>query len=534
MNSAITKILPLSIFLMVTGAGAEPAPACVDLDGKAAVSNLVDKDDRITKSKAPAVRLMRTTGEQPGLSLPVASMPLARADDAPATPAVKPNVLFILVDDMGWRDVGFMGSKYYQTPHIDKLAQQSFRFTQGYAPCTVCSPSRASILTGQYPARLHLTDWIPGFPTPNNSAWKTPDWTMQLPHQEVTLAEAFKTAGYVTASIGKWHLGGKDSLPTAHGFDVNIGGGHAGQPASYFFPYGKPGQPGFVAGLQDGGDPKEYLTDRLTKEAQKFITAQHKANKPFFLYLPHYGVHGPWQGKPELIAKYKEHDPDGGQNNPTYAAMVESIDDSVGALMKTLDDLGIRDDTMVVFTSDNGGVMYAPITDNAPLRDGKGGPYEGGIRDPMVISWPGHVATGESAVPMLSMDFYPTLLELAGVKQEAKVDGVSLVPLIEAKPAGSAIAARDAIFWHYPHYRSHGKGHMNPPNSTIRKGDWKLILHYANAGKRIELYNLKNDPGEKDNLAEKEPATAKVLRERLDRWLEETGAQLPVWNGKPE
>jgi arylsulfatase A len=454
-------------------------------------------------------------------------IPVARADNAPVAPAGKPNVLFILIDDMGWRDVGFMGSKYYETPNIDKLAGGGFRFTQGYAPCTVCSPTRASILTGQYPARLHLTDWIPGQVTAKNSVWKTPDWTMQLPHKEVTLAEAFKAAGYTTASIGKWHLGGKGSLPTDHGFDLNIGGAHAGQPASYFFPYGKPGDNSFVPGLQQDGGPGEYLTDRLTKEAQKFITTQHQAGKPFFLYLPHYGVHSPWQAKPELIAKYKGHSPDGGQKNPTYAAMVESIDDSVGALMKTLDELGIRDNTVVVFTSDNGGVMYAPITDNAPLRGGKGNPYEGGIRDPMVISWPGRIPAGESAVPMLSMDFYPTLLELAAVKQEAKVDGVSLVPLLTGKPGGSKIAARDSVFWHFPHYRSHPGQPTTPPNSTMRHGDWKLIQLYTDAGKVTELYNLQNDPGEKTDLAAKEPERVKAMLARLENWQKEVGAQLP-------
>ncbi len=472
-------------------------------------------------------------------ALPVSSP--ACAADAPTVPAhapavaptdahpAKPNVLYILIDDMGWRDVGFMGSKYYQTPSIDKLAHEGFRFTQGYAPCCVCSPSRASILTGQYPARLHLTDWIPGFPTPKHSAWKTPDWTMHLPKETTTLADAFKAAGYATASIGKWHLGGKGSLPQDHGFDLNIGGTHSGQPASYFRPYGKPNDPHFVPGLEeDEGDPKEYLTDRLTKEAQKFIAAQHKAGKPFFLYLPHYAVHMPLGGKPDLVAKYRKRAADGGQNNPTYGAMVESVDDSVGALMKTLDDLGIRNDTVVIFTSDNGGVMYAPVTDNAPLRGGKGDPYEGGIRDPMVVAWPGHIASGQSAVPMLSMDFYPTLLELTGVKQEAQVDGVSLVPVLSGKPEGSAIAHRDAIFWHYPHYRNHGPGHMNPPCSTIRQGDWKLILLYADAGKRIELYNLKQDPGEKVDLAAKEPTKAAAMRQRLDDWLKDTGAQLPV------
>lgn len=472
------------------------------------------------------------------LCLPFAS---AGAADAPRTsaktPAIaptdshpaKPNVLYILIDDMGWRDVGFMGSRYYRTPSIDKLAHDGFRFTQGYAPCCVCSPSRASILTGQYPARLHLTDWIPGFPTPKNSAWKVPNWTRHLPKGAVTLADAFKAAGYATAAIGKWHLGGKGSMPEDHGFELNIGGGHAGQPASYFYPYGKPNQDLRVPGLyEDEGDPQEYLTDRLTTEAQKFITAQHDAGKPFFLYLAHFAVHEPLQAKAKLVAKWKGRRPDGGQKNPTYAAMVESVDDSVRALMKTLDKLGIRKDTVVVFTSDNGGVMYMPATDNAPLRGGKGEPYEGGIRDPMVVCWPGHIAPGESSVPMLSMDLYPTLLELAGVKQPAPVDGVSVVPVLSGKPQGSAIAARDAIFWHYPHYRNHGPGHMNPPCSTIRQGDWKLILLYADAGERLELYNLKTDPGEKTNLAAKEPARAQAMRQRLGRWLKDVGAQVPT------
>lgn len=454
------------------------------------------------------------------------------ADDAAPQTAKKPNIIFFLVDDLGWRDVGFNGSRYYETPNIDRLAAQGMRFGQGYAACAVCSPTRASIMTGQYPARLHLTDWIPGEGDKKDGKFKVPSWRQFLPKDAPTLAEELRRVGYATASVGKWHLGGKpqNSLPQDRGFDVNIAGGELGGPATYFYPYGAKDSKWHVPGLDEDGvaRPDEYLTDRLTVEAQHFLEKHHAEHprQPFFLYMAHYAVHVPLYGKPDLVAKYRNKAPDGGQKNPVYAAMIDSTDQSLGALLATLDRLHLRDDTVIVFTGDNGGLDHpgAHVTSNAPLRGGKGMAYEGGTREATVIAWPGHIPAGENATPILSMDFYPTLLNLAGVKPSHPVDGLDLAPLWARDPAASApIAARDALFWHYPHYWN---GTFVTPFSAVRMADWKLIHFYEDD--RWELYDLKNDPGEQKDLAKADPARAETLRLRLAAWLKETGAQLPV------
>jgi arylsulfatase A-like enzyme len=432
-------------------------------------------------------------------------------------PPLKPNILFILVDDLGWADVGCYGSKYYETPNIDRLAAQGMRFTDAYAACAVCSPTRASILTGKYPARLRLTDWIPGEGNSRTNKLEVPTWRQFLPLEEVTIAKALKSAGYVTASIGKWHLGGPDFYPEHQGFDLNVAGSDIGHPAAYFWPY--IGKRRTVPGLQAGGRSGEYLTDRLTDVAEKFIEANR--SKPFFLYFAHYAVHLPLQAKPALVEKYKAKNAFGGQTNPVYAAMIESVDDSVGRLLRKLSALGIQERTVVVFMSDNGG-LWPQATSNAPLRAGKGYPYEGGTREPLIIKWPGATPPGSTcSVPVSSIDFFPTLLEIADVPRPSPVDGVSLVPLL--KQTGSV--SRDALFWHYPHYWG---GNAVRPFGSVRAGDWKLIEFYEDM--RVELYNLKEDLSETHDLVKEDPQKATELRELLHRWRQSVDAQMPIPN----
>lgn len=424
-----------------------------------------------------------------------------------------PNFIVILVDDLGWTDLGCQGSKFYETPHIDRLAREGMRFTQAYAACTVCSPTRAALLTGKYPARLHITDWIPGHARPD-AKLNVPDWRMFLPHEERTLAEALRDAGYATASIGKWHLGGPEFYPERHGFDVNIAGFEKGSPPSYFAPYKIPT-------LTDG-PPGEFLSDRLTDEAVRFIEAHR--DRPFFIYLPHYAVHTPLMAKSNVIAKYQaKADPSHPQRHPVYAALVESVDDSVGRILQTLETLQLARDTVIVFTSDNGGLVLRNVTSNLPLREGKGSAYEGGVRVPLIVKWPGVTRPGSVCdAPVITPDFYPTLLEIAGLKpaRGQVVDGMSLVPLLRGRGA----IRRDALFWHYPHYHPGGA----TPYGAIREGDWRLVEFYED--NHVELYNLRRDIGEKHNLAESEPALAKRLRDKLHAWRQRVGAQMPSPN----
>jgi len=432
--------------------------------------------------------------------------------------AAPPNVVFILIDDLGRNDLGCYGSTFYKTPHIDRLAAGGMKFNHAYAACPVCSPTRAAIMTGKYPARLHLTDWLPGRADRPDQKLLRPIIRQQLPLEEVTLAEALKSAGYATAHVGKWHLGGKGFEPERQGFDVNIGGDHTGTPLSYFAPFRSPKDGRFMPGLEQAADG-EYLTDRLTVEAERFIEANK--DQPFFLYLPHYTVHIPLRAKKELIAKYSSDGKPGRQNNPVYAAMIESMDDSVGRILKKLDDLKLTGNTIVIFTSDNGGLCTlegpnTPATINSPLREGKGYLYEGGIRAPLLVKWPGVVKPGsECDAPVSSIDFFPTLLEACGVKSPVRPDGVSLLPLLK----GAADLKREAIFWHYPHYSNQG----GKPGAAVRAGDFKLIHFFEND--RLELYDVKNDPGEIQNLIEKQPDVAKALHARLLAWQKEAGAQ---------
>jgi arylsulfatase A-like enzyme len=429
------------------------------------------------------------------------------------------NVVFILADDWGWTDLGCYGSRYYQTPNLDRLASQGMRFTNAYAACPVCSPTRASILTGRYPARLHLTDWIPGRKQWPSARVITPQFEQQLPLEEVTIPEMLKPAGYRSAAIGKWHLGQDPYSPTSQGFDVNVGGTFRGAPKSYFGPFDLPG-------LKDS-QPGEYLTDRLTKEAVRFIGENR--DRPFFLYLPHFTVHIPLQAKKEIIARYQARTKAGeGQHNPTYAAMVESLDDSVGAVLKKLDELGIADRTAVFVNSDNGGLLYEGarrdnVTSNRPLRAGKGHLYEGGIREPLIVRWPGVTKPGSTChVPVSSVDYFPTIREIAGAGAGGgpPVDGVSLLPLLR----GGKKLGREALYWHYPHYSNQG----GPPGGAIREGDWKLIEFYEDG--HLELYNLARDLGERTNLAAREPRKAAELHARLKRWRESVHASMPAPN----
>ena len=428
----------------------------------------------------------------------------AAADD-------RPNFVFILIDDLGATDLGCTGSTFYETPNIDRLAARGMKFTSAYSACTVCSPTRASLLTGKYPARLHLTDWIPGHVRPK-AKLKVPDWTQALPLEEYTLPRALQSAGYVTASIGKWHLGNEDHSPEKAGFDLNVGGTHQGSPPSYFSPYKNRTLP--------DGEKGEYLTDRLTNEAIRFI--RENRDKPFFVYLPHYAVHNPIQGKPDVVEKYKaKAKPDQGHRNPVYAAVIEGMDQSVGRITAALDELKLSEKTVVVFTSDNGGLL--PNTSNAPFRVGKGSAYEGGVRVPLIVSWPGTIAAGKSCdAPVMTPDWYPTMLDLAGAKRQPSqvVDGVSLVPLLRDKGP----VAREALYWHYPHYHPGGA----TPYGAIRQGDWRLVEFFED--NHVELYNLKNDVGEAKDLAAERPEMARELQRKLAEWRKSVGAQMPVPN----
>ena len=433
----------------------------------------------------------------------------------------KTNVVFILIDDLGWRDLGCYGSAYYKTPNIDRLAKEGVQFTDAYAACTVCSPTRAAIMTGKYPARLLLTQWLPsGRWSRTGHKMKEGRYISNLPLEEVTIAEALREHGYKTAFMGKWHLGTETYYyPEHQGFDVNIAGRDYGAPGSYFFPFtGKWRIPSTGKTLHKknplSGKNGDYLTDRLAEEAEKFIRSN--ADKPFFLMLSHYAVHTPLQGKPEKASKYEVVSKTERQGKPAYAAMVESVDDSVGKVIGVLRELGVDGNTLVIFTSDNGG--FAGATSNAPLRANKGSNYEGGLRVPAIIKWPESRKGGRiSSVPITSTDFYPTILTAIGqpLRPHQHLDGVDLTPVLK----GDGKLNRDALFWHYPHYNKHPQ---NFPAGVIRSGDWKLIQAFETG--ELSLFNLKKDNGETTNLADKQPNRAKRLLARLKIWQQEVGA----------
>jgi arylsulfatase A len=431
------------------------------------------------------------------------------------SPGGRLNIALIVADDLGWADLGCYGSKYHKTPNLDCLASQGLRFTDAYAAAPVCSPTRAALMTGKYPARLNLTDWLPGRPDRPDQKLLRPVIHQELPAAELTLAAALKAAGYTTGHVGKWHLGGKGAGPEQRGFDVNIAGDQAGSPRSYFAPF-KSRDGRYMPGLEHAPEG-EYLTDRLTAEAEKFIETNRA--KPFFLYLAHYAVHIPLKAKADTVARYKPGRP-GQQGNPIYAAMIESLDDSVGRILQKLEERKLTERTLVLFTSDNGGLCVTegpktPATINAPLREGKGYLYEGGLRVPLLVKWPGVTRPGvTTAAPVSSIDIFPTLLDACGVRSEGRVDGISLVPLLKGGDL-----KREALYWHYPHYSNQG----GRPGGAVRAGDYKLI-EFEEDGRR-ELFDLKKDLGENRNLIGDKPEAAKELGEKLAAWRQQVGAR---------
>lgn len=444
---------------------------------------------------------------------------------------VPPNVIVILADDLGWADLSCYGSKFHRTPHLDRMAAEGVRFTQAYAACPVCSPTRASLMTGKYPQRFQLTDWLPGRPDQSGAKLNRPKIQQQLPLEAVTVAEILKEAGYITGHIGKWHLGGAGFEPTRQGFDLNIGGDHTGTPLSYFAPFranpnGRgPNAVRVMPGLEVAPDG-EYLTDRFAAEAEKFL--EQNGEKPFFLYLPHNAVHTPLKAKPEIVAKYEAAAArlgPGSQRNPVYAAMLESLDEAVGRVLKKLDDLKIADRTLVIFTSDNGGLatlegMKAAATINSPLREGKGYLYEGGIRVPLIARWPGKLKPSLNSVTVSSIDLLPTVAAICLGKTVSEVDGVNLEPVLTQT---ATLPERD-LFWHYPHYANQG----SRPAAAIRSGEFKLIEYYETG--RRELFNVVKDISESRNLSSDQPELVQQLAAKLDAWRQSVGAQLPTLN----
>ncbi len=451
----------------------------------------------------------------------------------------RPNIVVLLVDDLGATDLGCFGSTFYETPNVDRLALGGMRFTAAYAACPVCSPTRASMMTGRYPQRTGITDYINPSGANQPKQWKRNTQLLPAPYadhlslDERTIAEALHDIGYATFFAGKWHLGGKGFLPSDQGFDINKGGLHWGSPRSYFSPYGNPR-------LADG-PPGESLPLRLADETCKFIRANRE--HPFFAYLSFYSVHIPLQATAKLIAKYEAKaarlpsaQTEWGreraskvrlvQNHPTYAAMVETMDSAVGKVLDTLKELKLADNTVVIFTSDNGGLATAEgwPTSNLPLRGGKGWMYEGGIREPTIVRWPGVTDPGSAcATPIISNDYFPTLLEAAGSPLDSTdhVDGVSIVPLLRGKQL-----ERRAIYWDYPHYGNQG----GAPASAVRDGHWKLIEWREDD--KVELFDLEADPGETHNLANSNADVAARLRESLAKWRQEVGAKAPTRNPK--
>jgi arylsulfatase A len=478
----------------------------------------------------------------------------------------RPNVILVMLDDLGWADLGCYGSQFHKSPQIDRLAKEGMRFTQAYAAAPVCSPTRAALMTGKCPARLHVTDWLPGNPLSDpRHRFIHPKTEHQLSLAEVTLAERLQAAGYATGHVGKWHLGGKGFGPREQGFDLNIGGDEKGGPKGYFAPFCE--KNGCDVPNLDWAPPGSYLTDIFNEAAIRFIR-EHR-EQPFFLYLPHFAVHTPLHAKPQTVSKYVQRDKrPGQQSNPIYAAMIESVDEGIGKIIQELKKLKLDEKTIVIFTSDNGGVATAdwpmtPPTVNGSLREGKGHLYEGGIRVPLIVRWPGKVHEGAVCeTPVTTVDFLPTILEVCGVGKAGhfrevidnqavsttndqaadqiqplakaaggrlpQLDGASLLPLL-TQTGG---IGREALYWHYPHYSpQHGR-----PSGAIRMGDYKLIVFYEDYHR--ELYNLKSDPSETTNLAEKEKDKARELGDRFSAWRYSVDAQMlkpnPFYRPNPQ
>ena len=445
-----------------------------------------------------------------------------------------PSIIFFLVDDLGWKDLGCYGSSFYDTPNLDALAQQGVLFTDAYAACPVCSPTRAAIMTGKHPVRINITDWIPGMPAERaeDPKLKPPEDIHNMPLAEITLAEALKEKGYKTFFAGKWHLGETpDYWPENQGFDINKGGHHKGSPpGGYYSPYHNPR-------LEDGPEG-EYLTDRLAEESMAFMDALD--DEPFLLYLAFYNVHTPIQGcsaYDDLYLEKKEKLPDRGdpiariehrgetrlnQSDPKYAAMVRSVDENTGRILERARELDLMKNTIVIFTSDNGGLTtrrnFGP-TSVVPLRAGKGWCYEGGIRIPLIVKAPGVQGGKQCGYPVTSMDHYPTLLELAGfpLKEQQHADGTSYLPWLD-DPEKSFDRT---LIWHYPHYH----GSTWRPGSAIRINQWKLIEFYEEG--KVELYHLEEDPGEQTDLSMKYPEKANAMKKKMHRYIDLRGGRYP-------
>ena len=459
------------------------------------------------------------------------------------TAAERPNVVFFLVDDLGWTDLGCFGSSFYDTPHVDDLAKSGMKFINAYAACPVCSPTRASILTGKYPSRIGITDYInaaggnqPGKWRRNTKLLPSP-YKDRMAHEEVTLAEALKEAGYATFFAGKWHLGPETFWPESQGFDVNQGGITRGGPYGgkrYFSPYANPR-------LKDG-PPGEHLPARLAKETVNFIEANRE--KPFLAYLSFYSVHTPLIARADLRQKYvakrkaldaslvagefskREHNRRVRtlQAHAVYAGMVEAMDSAVGTVLAGLKRLGLTENTVVFFMSDNGGLSTSEghPTSNLPLRGGKGWMYEGGIREPMIVRWPGVTTPGSVCKHVVtSTDFYPTILEILDLKPrpDQHRDGMSFVSLLQG-----GTRDRGPVLWHYPHYGNQG----GAPGGAIRQGRWKLIEWYEDS--RLELFDLESDIGEIRDLVDEQPERVRAMRDTLHKMLKETGAVMPARN----
>ncbi len=447
------------------------------------------------------------------------SIPALLRSSSGAPIKARPNIIFIMIDDLGWMDLHCQGNERLDTPNIDRLARQGMRFTDAYAAAPVCSPTRAANMTGLSPARLGLTNHIPdriGF-QPDNAVLRSAKTLDYLPLNHVTIAERLKETGYATAFMGKWHLSGKSGRggkgevkyePQWQGFDINIGGCSYGGPPTYFDPYRIYNLPPRRKG--------EYLPDRLSDEAMKFIRSNR--NKPFFLALWNYTVHWPMEAPADLIEKYKDRIGPG-IKDARYAAMIEAMDAAMGRLFALLDELKLAENTLVIFTSDNGG--FSGVADNRPLRDGKGTLYEGGIRIPLIVRWPGAVPENTTCqTPVIGTDFYPTLLEAAGLSPGPgkTLDGESIMPLLTQ----NGRMKRKSIFFHYPNYAWHKSNRLG---AVVRRGDYKLIERYDDGS--VELYNLAEDISEKKDLAGQLPERAAKMKTRLDAWLKETGAQMP-------
>ena len=450
-----------------------------------------------------------------------------------AVSAAPPNIVFFIADDLGTRDLGCYGSTFYESPNLDRLAKQGAQFSNAYAACPVCSPTRAALITGKYPQRTGVTDYI-GAAQPDkwnrNTKLLPAPYEVQLALEEITLAERLKPQGFATFFAGKWHLGPEGYWPENQGFDINKGGVDRGGPygrGKYFTPYDNPR-------LEDG-PPGEHLPDRLATEASKFIEANQTT--PFFVYFPFYDVHTPLQARKDLEAKYEakraklgleaKFEKEGPrevrtvQEHAVYAGMIEAMDAAVGKVLAKLDELKLTDNTIVIFTSDNGGLSTSEgsPTSNLPYRGGKGWLYEGGIREPLIIRWPGKIKAGTTIdTPVCSIDYVPTLLDATGTPSP-KTDGVSLLPLL----TNTGKLTDRPLFWHYPHYGNQG----GAPGAAIRHGDWKLIEWFEG---RTELFNLASDVSEKNDLAAQEPGRVKQMQAQLKTWQQEVGAKFPSPN----